>query len=79
MKNNSVKYYDDNAESFFESTVNADMSRQYQAFLREVPKEGRILDFGCGTGRDSRYFLQQGYKVTAIDGSQKCVKWHQNI
>ena len=74
MKNNSVKYYDDNAESFFESTVNADMSRQYQAFLREVPKEGRILDFGCGTGRDSRYFLQQGYKVTAIDGSQKMCK-----
>ena len=74
MKNNSVRYYDDNAESFFESTVNADMSRQYQAFLREVPKEGRILDFGCGTGRDSRYFLQQGYKVTAIDGSQKMCK-----
>jgi len=74
MKNNSVKYYDDNAESFFENTVDADMSGQYQAFLREVPKGGHILDFGCGTGRDSRYFLQQSYKVTAIDGSQRMCK-----
>ena len=74
MKNNSVKYYDDNAESFFENTVDADMSGQYQAFLREVPKGGHIFDFGCGTGRDSRYFLQQSYKVTAIDGSQRMCK-----
>lgn len=71
MENNSVNYYDENAETFFESTVHVDMSRQYQAFLKEIPAGGHILDLGCGAGRDSRHFLRQGYQVTAVDGSQK--------
>ena len=71
MKNNSVTYYDENAEQFFQSTVHADMSGLYDAFLNDIPAGGHILDLGCGTGRDSRYFQQLGYQVTAVDGSQK--------
>ena len=32
------------------------------------------MDYGCGSGRDTKYFLNQGYKVTAIDGSQELCK-----
>lgn len=71
MKNNSVTYYDENAEEFFQSTVHADMSGLYDVFLKDIPAGGHILDLGCGTGRDSRYFQQLGYQVTAVDGSQK--------
>ena len=33
-----------------------------------------ILDFGCGSGRDSKYFLSKGYKVEACDGSEEMVR-----
>ena len=31
-------------------------------------------DFGCGAGRDLKYFVEAGLDVTAIDGEQNCVK-----
>ena len=33
-----------------------------------------ILDFGCGSGRDSKYFLEKGYRVDAVDGSEEICK-----
>ena len=67
--NRTINYYNENAEIFFQDTACADMSHLYQRFLPLIPAGGRILDLGCGSGRDSRYFLKQGYQVTAIDGS----------
>lgn len=37
-------------------------------------KNAYILDFGCGSGRDSKYFLDNGYSVKAIDGSIEMCK-----
>lgn len=34
----------------------------------------RVLDFGCGSGRDTKYFIEQGYHVEAIDGSEELCK-----
>jgi len=47
------------------------MSVLYAKFLRYIPKDSYILDLGCGSGRDSYYFMNQGYIVDAIDGSKK--------
>ena len=67
-------YYNKNAETFFEGTVNADMTEHYAAFLQKLPQKAHILDAGCGSGRDSLYFINQGYKVTAIDASEELCK-----
>ena len=67
----TIDYYDKNAEMYFDYTVNADMSDNYQRFLIYLPQNSFILDAGCGSGRDSRYFLTHGYKVKAIDGSKE--------
>lgn len=40
---------------------------------RRVPPPARLLDVGCGTGIDARYFAQRGYHVTAIDTSREMV------
>jgi len=69
LSDKTVAYYNENAGTFFASTVNADMSVQYDLFLKHVPDGGYILDLGCGSGRDSKYFLEKGYKVEAVDGS----------
>ena len=72
--NDTKQYYQDNAQAFFDSTVNADMSAHYEHFLKYVPEHGRILDFGCGSGRDTKAFIQKGYLVDACDGSSEMCK-----
>ena len=43
----------------------------YKEFLNNIPKGGTILDLGCGSGRDSKAFIDKGYKITAVDGSKE--------
>ena len=71
---NTIDYYNKNADDFYESTVNADMSAQYNMFEKHLYSGACILDCGCGSGRDTKYFLEQGYEVTAIDGSEELCK-----
>ena len=70
---NTQKYYDEQARLFFENTVNVDMTKLYQTFIRYLPKDACILDIGCGSGRDTLYFLKQGFKVEAFDYSENLV------
>ena len=65
----SDNYYDLNAQEFFDGTVNADISPINKEFLAHIPKNGHILDAGCGSGRDTLMFKSLGYEVTSIDGS----------
>lgn len=112
----TLDYYNENATTFCQNTVNADMSAHYERFLRyflktnnmplsplalknsqenpcslargacsEAPQETlfikktlsslstqsklRLLDFGCGSGRDSLFFKSLGFAVTPVDGS----------
>lgn len=69
----SIAYYDNNAHLFIDGTVDVDMSELYSRFLQHVPSGGHILDAGCGSGRDAKYFLDQGYQISAIDGSKEMV------
>ena len=65
------QYYKDNSQDFFDSTVGADVTPLYDHFLKYVPEKSYILDLGCGSGRDTRAFLEKGYRVDAIDGSKE--------
>ena len=67
----TIDYYNKNATNYCNKTINADMSTQYAMFLKYVKEHGRILDFGCGSGRDSLNFLKMGYEVYPIDGSKE--------
>lgn len=67
--NETIAYYDKNSQQFFDRTVDVDMSALYTPFLELIPTGGRILDAGCGSGRDSLYFKQHGYGVEAFDAS----------
>ncbi len=69
--NKTLSYYEKNAKIFAEQTLAVDFSATQDKFLGEIPAGAHILDFGCGSGRDSKYFLEKGYAVTAIDGSSE--------
>lgn len=72
--NNTLGYYDNHAGEFYESTINVEFSTMQEHFLTKLQSGSYILDFGCGSGRDTKYFLQQGYNVDAIDGSAELCK-----
>ena len=71
MTDRNVEYYDKNADSFFAGSINADMAEDRRGFLEYVPSGGKILDAGCGSGRDSKAFLDAGYEVVAFDASEE--------
>ena len=74
MIDSTVKYYDDNARLYYEDTVAADMSEVYQPFLDLLPAEAKVLDAGCGSGRDSLFFRNLGFEVEAFDASEAMVR-----
>ena len=67
----TLHYYDDNAESYINDTLYADMHCLQDKFISFLPEKAHILDAGCGSGRDTCYFLNRGFSVTAIDASEK--------
>ena len=67
----TLNYYEEKAQAFCHDTQNVDFSAFQLEFLRHLPAGGRILDLGCGSGRDSKAFLNAGFQVTAIDGSSE--------
>ena len=67
--NNTIGYYNNHADEFYKSTVEIDFSAMQEKFLAELKSGSCILDFGCGSGRDTRFFLEHGYLVDAIDAS----------
>ena len=67
MDKGTLAYYAQNAEAFFAATVDKPMEEAYRRFLPQVRDGGTILDAGCGSGRDSRRFLEAGFEVTADD------------
>ena len=69
--NDTLSYYNTNTSSFIESTQSVQMTEAWDRFTSKLAPSSLILDFGCGSGRDTKYFLEKGYQVTAIDGSKE--------
>lgn len=74
MVDNNIEYYNINAASFVAGTQNVDMSIWRDEFESYVTDGGRILDAGCGSGRDSKAFIQHGFSVVAFDASREMCK-----
>ena len=72
----TIEYYNKYASRIFEDTVDRDMEPQREEFLEELREiDGdTILDLGCGSGRDSLAFYEQGFDVTPLDASEEMCK-----
>lgn len=70
----TLNYYNQNAAQFCENTISVEFTATQHRFLSHLPAAAHILDFGCGSGRDTKAFLDQGCRVEAIDGSKELCK-----
>ena len=63
-------FYDGDPEGYAESTFGNDVSDLRRRFLEHLDPGARILDLGCGSGRDTIAFRDAGYEVVPVDGSE---------
>ncbi|MBO1077250.1 class I SAM-dependent methyltransferase [Roseomonas marmotae] len=70
----TLAYYDQHAAAFAAQNAALDLTPLYERFLRHLPPGGRILDAGCGTGRDCLAFAERGYAVVGFDASAAMVQ-----
>ena len=72
----TIAHYSERADAFREGTWDHDVSQNIDALLRHV--EGtpplRILDFGCGPGRDLKAFVARGHAPIGLDGTAEFVQ-----
>ena len=73
-KEKTLQFYNEKAKAFISGTIDVVFNETQNIFLEYIPTGGKILDFGCGSGRDTKYFLEKGYVVDAVDGSKELCK-----
>ncbi|MBN2794532.1 MAG: class I SAM-dependent methyltransferase, partial [Clostridia bacterium] len=76
---NSIPYYNKNSDNYINQTFSMDIQHLYDSFIPYMKPSGKLLDLGCGSGRDSNYFSKMGYEVVSVDGSWKMVEHCKNI
>lgn len=91
LTTSTVSHYQQRADAFREGTIGHDVSQNVEALLRHLPGEApqRILDLGCGPGRDLATFVARGHQPVGLDGAQAfvamaraqsgCEVWHQDF
>ena len=69
----TVEFYEAHAREYIERTVSADLSPIYDEFSKRVHRGRRVLDAGCGSGRDLKNLHSRGFNVVGIDASAALV------
>ena len=67
----TLTHYETNAEAFWQGTRHHDVRQNIAALLGaiEAPPPFRLLDFGCGPGRDLKTFKELGHHPTGLEGA----------
>lgn len=71
----TMNYYNTHGDAFYLQTYAVSMHDIYEKFEALLPDAAHILDAGCGSGRDTKYFDAKGYRVDAMDASSVMVAY----
>jgi 2-polyprenyl-3-methyl-5-hydroxy-6-metoxy-1,4-benzoquinol methylase len=69
----TLEYYNLNADAYVARTHSRLDRDALEQFSKLIPKSGKLLDAGCGSGRDLGYFAQSGFSSEGFDGSPQMV------
>ena len=70
----TIQTYNEYAEKYFQSHHSAEAIKNLLELFIENLDGKRILDVGCGPGRDAKFFADLGYEVVGIDLSEKLLE-----
>jgi len=70
MHSETIRYYDLHAPEIVARHREADITKIHQTLHRWLPAGGRVLEIGCGSGREAVFMASLGFQVTATDASQ---------
>lgn len=81
LSRRTLDHYESNADAFWEGTRDHDVSQNIQALLTALGGRGpyRILDFGCGPGRDLVELMRRGQHVVGLDGCEAFVRMAREL
>ena len=74
MDNITIDIYNKNAAKYANLDIDKVSLKAYRQFSQALPKNGIVLDYGCGPGYFSKKFLADGFKVDAFDASEKMIE-----
>lgn len=66
----TLHFYDSHATEVTNSYEDVDFSRIVDQFATTLVSGSRVLDLGCGSGRDAARLSSRGFDVVAADGSE---------
>ena len=77
----TLDHYNAHAESFWQGTRDHDVSQNRDALLQNLSGAGpfRILDLGCGPGRDLKIFRELGHEAIGLEGAERFVELARNF
>jgi 8-oxo-dGTP diphosphatase len=71
----TLNSYDVSAVAYAKNTEQLHPQEEAQRFLNMLPSEGaKIIDIGCGPGRDAKKFIDRGVDVVGIDFSPNMIE-----
>ncbi|MGM0600120.1 MAG: class I SAM-dependent methyltransferase [Candidatus Rifleibacteriota bacterium] len=72
--NSTLKYYEENASELSSRYETAQLDHLYLDCSNHFASGSRLLEIGCGSGRDAAHLSLLGYQVRGIDGSSELIK-----
>lgn len=69
--NDTIEYYNQHASEYYKSTIDVDFDQLRRRFVSLLPEGARIIDIGCGSGRDVKAFCDMGYQAIGLDASEE--------
>jgi SAM-dependent methyltransferase len=70
----NTNYYRQHSQDYFDRTVMADSTAILNPVLERVPPPARVLDLGCGSGRDLAWLKKQGYTAFGIEAAPELAR-----
>lgn len=74
---NIEQFYNASAQDYVQRTLHCDMTTNLSQFVQRVPAGGLVVDAGCGSGRDTATFLNQGFRCYSYDASEELCRLAQ--